>query len=190
MATVSHKGRCFKVKELKKSPLHTASCTVPNTDGTEWPRQYSILKRSDRDMMGWEWRLCIRECWHADRVVLFLRSATAGDLNCKEENAAGLQWPATHMSYKERDHGKLGKQWAQTDPPGSWGRSGLMLFQNSECWWKSRCATQMLHCRHQASEHLSAECRLTVSNHTVVRQSASSACSVCKVKAKAEVAYW
>lgn len=34
------------------------------------------------------------------------------------------------------------------------------------------------------------ECRLAVSNHTVTRQFADSACSVCKVKAKAEAAYW
>lgn len=39
------------------------------------------------------------------------------------------------------------------------------------------------------TEVVNLECRLTVSNHTVVQQYASSACSLCEVKVKAEAAY-
>lgn len=41
-------------------------------------------------------------------------------------------------------------------------------------------------CHHCASEDLILECQLTVINHSVARHYAASACSVCKVKAKAE----
>lgn len=41
-------------------------------------------------------------------------------------------------------------------------------------------------CRHRASEDLNLECQLAVINHSVARHYAASACSVCKVKAKAK----
>lgn len=88
VATISHKGRCFKVKELKKSHLRTACCTVPNTDGTEWPRHDGVRVAPVNQGRG---------------CVLFEICYCGRDLNCKEEIAAGLQWPATHISYKERE---------------------------------------------------------------------------------------
>lgn len=44
--------------------------------------------------------------------------------------------------------------------------------------------------RHHASEGLNPECLLAVSDHTVVRQCVGFACSVWRVKAKAEAACW